>query len=460
MEAEPTMKYATIGAEKLADATRLDCGYFLSPANQLLDLLSTFKARGRKMVQLGGPNGIAKVWSPQRFRREYAAPGEPSAPYLRPYDLFNYIPRSADSLSLLRTRNIADYQITTGMILQTCSGRNLGPATIVDAYLEEFLLSHDMVRIEISNKVLRYYTLAFLNSDFGRLLIRRDKSGSVIDHISDKDVARIEIPLLSEEVVHRIARMMEEAVQLKQTSRIGLRDLVNRYEEMLPQLVRQKPPRMGWSVLSQSIVGRLDAAYYDEFVTAVRHNLLDLGGIPLGSVADVQKPQGRYKTRYVDKEHGRPLLSGSQLMQATPVNLQYMSSKAFKDARNYELRAGWIAYPADGRAEEELGTPVIITADRDGWLASGHVGRVIPNPGVDAGWLYLALATSHAQIQLKATASGSVVDSTFSWDMEGVLLPPVLGIDGTRALELWAGFAHAKVLEDEASFLLDNHLRQ
>ncbi|MET0514892.1 MAG: hypothetical protein ABW047_06125 [Nitrospiraceae bacterium] len=35
-----------------------------------------------------------------------------------------------------------------------------------------------------------------------------------------------------------------------------------------------------------------------------------------------------------------------------------------------QCRAGWIAYPAGGRAEEELGTPVFVTKDLDAWLAS------------------------------------------------------------------------------------------
>src|SRR2546422_6560736 len=35
-----------------------------------------------------------------------------------------------------------------------------------------------------------------------------------------------------------------------------------------------------------------------------------------------------------------------------------------------------IAFQADGRFEEALGFPVMVTSDRDGWLASGHVGRL------------------------------------------------------------------------------------
>jgi hypothetical protein len=67
-----------------------------------------------------------------------------------------------------------------------------------------------------------------------------------------------------------------------------------------------------------------------------------------------------------------------------------MSAKAFDDASRYELRQGWIIYAADGRAEEGLGLPALVTSNRDGWLASGHVGRIIPKEGVSSGWLWLA----------------------------------------------------------------------
>lgn len=76
------------------------------------------------------------------------------------------------------------------------------------------------------------------------------------------------------------------------------------------------------------------------------------------------KPSGRYKTYYVGAEHGRPLLSGRQVVQYAPVNLQFISSRSL-DPERYELRSGWIAMQADGRAEERLGLPVMIEPGRD-----------------------------------------------------------------------------------------------
>lgn len=43
--------------------------------------------------------------------------GEPSVPYLRPYDVFNYFPEPADWLSEARTEDLKSYELSEGMIL-------------------------------------------------------------------------------------------------------------------------------------------------------------------------------------------------------------------------------------------------------------------------------------------------------------------------------------------------------
>jgi hypothetical protein len=101
----------------------------------------------------------------------------------------------------------------------------------------------------------------------------------------------------------------------------------------------------------------------------------------------------------------------------------------------------------------------MITSDRDKWLASGHVGRVIPNANVDVGWLFSALKTTHCQLQLKSRASGSVVDSTFPQDLEEVIVPPAGSIDGVEIRDAWENFGIARSLECEAFTEIDKLLQ-
>lgn len=444
------MKQLLVSSERARATGRLDSWYHLSPGARVAAGLAAAEASGVRTVTLGD-EAVARVWAPNRFKRAYASSKEISVPYLRPYDVFEYLPQAADYLSTTRTKRLDKYRLREGMILQSCSGRNLGPAILVDEYLAQFVLSHDMLRIEIDDQELRYYVLAFLQSVAGQQLLRRDKSGSVIDHISEDHVRELRVPIFPAST--EAARLMQEAVTLRGRARTKLAAARATFEKVLPKIERKKPRCLGWTTSAKDLTGRIDAAFYDPLVGSVRKSITGAGGQQVKDVARVVKPAGRYKTRYVSPEHGRHLLSGTQVLQAWPINLKYLATAALRDATRYELHEGWIVYQADGRAEEGLGRPSVVTADRERWLASGHVGRVIAEEGTDWGWLYLALSTPHAQLQIKASSSGSVVDSTFEWDMEAVVLPN--GEAGSAVRDAWRDFSKAAIKEAEARAVVE-----
>lgn len=453
------MKLNTITASAIFGYGRLDSQFYLSPGVSASEKISLSKKRGVACKPIGGTLGIAKIWQPSRFKRAYAAPHEESVAYLRPYDVFEYLPTSADLLSIRRNKDIASYILKRGMILQSCSGRNLGPAIFVDSYLAKFVVGDDMIRIEIEDENLRVYTLAFLQSPTGQQLLRQGKTGSVIDHISKDHIASLELPIFGEDTQTAIYSSMSQAIILREQARMGIHAAIQEYEINLPALNRGKEAHKGWTQNANSIFNRLDSAFYDPLVQNTRERLRAIGGPEVRDVADVIKPAGRYKTRYVEGEYGLPIVSGTQLLQSTPINLKYMPASAFSDVSGYMLKHGWIAYQADGRSEESLGLPVIITRDRENWLASGHIGRLVPKPKVNAGWLFLALRTQHSQIQIKSMASGSVVDSTFPEDMEQVVLPPQLdSVNGDEIQHYWELFALAKEYENKAVSIMEDAL--
>lgn len=455
------MRMNTLRSSELMKCGRLDSGYYLSAGRRAAAMLDAAREQGVTFRRLGQPSGIANVWQPNRFKRVYAALKEEKLPYLRPYDIFEFLPNPADYLSAKRSENIDSYRLKTGTLLQSCSGRNLGPTVFVDNYVSRFVLSHDILRIEIADEALRYYVLTFLKSSFGQALLRQQKTGSVIDHISVEHVIDIEVPFLAESDLAEVSETMREACELKEKARLTLAEIQRLYENALPKLNRKNPTPLGWTVDSRRITSRLDAASYDPLVASVATALLRIGGKRVDQVATVLKPPGRYKTTYVSAEYGTPILSGTQLLQHTPINLQYLAARSLKNRSEYEIHTGWLAYQADGRAEETLGLPVMIMHDRDGWLASGHVGRVIAKRGVSSGWLCTALRTPHCQIQIKALASGSVVDSTFPTDMESVILPPCTSdIDWNRVVDAWEDFARATELENKAVHLLERRLTE
>ena len=205
---------------------------------------------------------------------------------------------------------------------------------------------------------------------------------------------------------------------------------------------------------------RLDAAAYSPAVAEAAAILRAAGGVRLDSVASIAKPASRYKAYHVDQTHGHPFLAGGQLGQSTVIAPKFMAYRVFKDPEKYRLTASQVVFGADGRAEEGLGTPAIVTPDRNGWLASEHVMRLTPRPGVHAGWLYLALTLPHVQLQIRALARGSIVDTLYEEDIASVIVPPVDALPGQSAGTAWEDFATAHSLEQRATALFEAVLNE
>ena len=447
------MNTRTVQSSEFAQGRRVDAGHFLAPGMSAKARLADAFHRGVELLRLGGEEGLAEVSLPKRFKRVYSQSRVDGVPYVRPYDLLEFLPEPAAFLSRM-ANDIDVYSVDEGTILQTCSGRNLGPAVYVDKYLSRFVVSHDMVRIRIPDKRMRMYVLAFLSSQNGQALLRQDKTGSVIDHIDDSQVAGQSVPVLGE-VIDDVVALMDEATHTRERARLGLSEaqaLFNQQLDSLPEIRSSG----GWTMRARDLGGRIDPASHHPVAQAARAVSRGLGGVTVREIARVQKPAGRYKTVYVDRDWGRPILSGRQVHQVHPVGLKFIAPTALRDPSRYELPAHAIAYQADGRAEQKLGVPVMVTEDRQGWMASGHVGRVIANPGIDPGWLFLALGSEHARVQIKSRSSGSVVDGTYEEDMEGVVLPPPASHPGI--VQMWDLFSEASLKEQHAVSLIDGAL--
>jgi hypothetical protein len=427
------------------EGNRLDARYFSSPAIRIRSVLAT--RDDVELRRVGGPGGLAKVAAPSRFKRTYAAPGEDYVSYLRPYDVFEFLPPEADRLSVSRTAKLDEYRIKAGDLLQTCSGRNLGPLTIADDYLARFALSHDMIRVTIDDEVDRFYTLAFLQSPTGQHLLRGDLSGSVIDHITVDQVSAINVPFIAS-VRDEVAELMKDATQLRAEARVRLHDITDQFAAALPDVAPAERLANGWTHRAAQLFGRFDAAFHNPAVADLRDALRQAGGPTVEDVADTFIP-GRYRRYYVEAGYGCPIVSGRQLLQSQPVNLRHIAARSF-DFSVYELEKGMVAFGAEGRAEERIAQPALITGDRAGWLANNHVMRVRPRPGVNPGWLYLAFAVPQVQAQVKACSCGSVVDAVNPSDLNRVILPPVDDAPGAEAMDCWRDFAAASEAEAKA----------
>lgn len=444
------MKLSTTSAGDLREAGRIDAEYFLDGAGAIRAALRTRTGLTRKLI-----GDVGTAYAPSRFKRTYAVEGEEFVSYLRPYDVFEFLPPEADRLSKTRTAGLENYLIREGDLLQTCSGRNLGPVTIADSYLARFALSHDMVRIRIDDAATRLYVLAFLRSRTGQVLLRADRGGSVISHITTSHVEALEVPVIGA-IEAAVVDAAGRGTQLREAARVALHASVEGVERAFP--ASRATLRDGWTVSAGSLRDRFDAAQHAQPTRNDRASLLAAGGVRLGDVAEVVKPAGRHKMVYVEPGQGPAFLSGRQILQCDVVAAKHLSPHSAQAAGGFALREHSIIFQADGRAEEGLGYPAYVTHERDDWLASGHVGRAVPFNAADAGWIWASMAADVVRRQVVAQSCGSVVDALYPEDLEDVILPPRHAVDSAAVRDAWMNMAEGSQLLAQAADMIDEAL--
>ena len=359
---------------------------------------------------------LATAFVPPRIKLVTGTSASAGPPYLKAHDVFDTLPSTSRYFARSRTPNAEQFRLRDGMLLTPSSGRNLGPLAYVGGYLSKFAMT-DIMRIVPDSQEVGMFLLAYLMTDTGHALIRRGRTGTTVDHLSPKDVLAIPVAWVDRVTREECAERMHAAESLLDEARVALddaqRDLHSLVGLPFPITLDSDGPTSGakvFSISSRKLSRRIDAAYYEPTAVHARRLIIDSGGTELSSCADLRL-LGRYKRYYVTSEHGRPILSGSQLAQLRPVNLKYISNRSFSKPESFVIHEGCSLFTCDGRSEEALGFPAFVSSLWDGWMASNHVMRAVPRPHIHPGFLYAVLRSPYLQIQFKANATGSVIDA-------------------------------------------------
>lgn len=460
------MRLSSITAHDVVGSLRFDAKFHLSRQNPLLQQL----ASGRwPMRTIGETFGQASVWSGNIFARVYAESAEHGKPLLVPYDIFRYVPWSDKILSRSQVTQFDRLQIKRGWLFLVCSGRNLGPVSIADAFCEQFTMSHDMVRVAVEPCEDLFYVAAFLSTAHGQAAIRTDMNGSVIDHTDEKLVAALRYPVVNDALRKQAAKLFRHGFEKREKARLLLAETQQAYLrhfglDKVEAAFDAETRARRFTVSRSDLNDRIDAEPRAPRYATWRERILAAGGCSLSDIADVFKPASRYKTNYVDDpQYGVAMMNGRQISQYRAIALRWMSLNAFKNPDQFRLKTGTTLLTADGRAEENLADCALVTADRAGWAASGHVHRVTPRDAVNAGLVYLACSCAPVQAQLKALATGSVVDALSDEDVASVTVPyadsAAAIMLGKAAEQAWQLFADAATEEDMAIAALEAEFR-
>jgi len=461
------VKYSAVDSSALADALRVDPKFFVDAGHEAVQRVSKGPWETVSVTDFLGKDNI---WIPPRAAQVYAKEPAFGKPYLAPWHTLRYVLRSNATLSRTQNQDFERCEVERGWLLITCSGRNLGPCVLVDSVLSTFAISGDMIRVSAPGSDELFYLMAFLHTPTGLNTIRRRRSGSVIDHIHPKDVQDMVLPIVRNPLRSEVVTAFREASLIREKGRITLIDAEQEFSLQtglrdLSDLVTEHHCRSRrFCISSSDIRRRLDAEPYAPLYRFYQEFIGDMGiATTITDLASTSRPPARYRTQYVkDQEFGVPILSGRQLVQFRPVGLRFMT-KAFPGLNKYLLDPNTLAMTADGRAGDNLADCSLIREDRAGWAASGHIIRLHPRKGVNPGLLYLACTSFPVQAQLKALATGSVVDALSESDVGSVIVPYPTGRLaedlGNAVINAWDNFAVATTIENQAIAILEQELR-
>ena len=176
-----------------------------------------------------------------------------------------------------------------------------------------------------------------------------------------------------------------------------------------------------WLDTSNSI--RLDASHYNPAVAKVIEQLEEskMTLDKLGNITkDVFMPPRVKRTYVPDIEYGIPFLQGSHVVHFKPADIKYVSKTTQKYIDKLIIRAGWILVTRSGTT----GRATMALNSWDGWAASEHIFRIVPDEEkCSATYLYAFLSSDLGQIQLNSHIYGAVVDELTPEHIRNILVP-------------------------------------
>ena len=197
---------------KLSDLDgRLEGSYHIP----LIKVIERYISKKAIVKNLNSEDITEKIILPGRFKRIYVEKGNGKV-FLGGKEINQLDPENKKYLSLAHhsDRIKKELNIVKDMVLVTCSG-TIGKVALVPEHWNNWTLNQHVMRI-VSKE--QYYALIFtwLNSEYGKELIRRQTYGSVVDEITDKQLGTVVIPVFKKDTINNsIISLINKANELR-----------------------------------------------------------------------------------------------------------------------------------------------------------------------------------------------------------------------------------------------------
>ncbi len=394
---------------------RLDAGFY---AQEVIKARILIEKISRHLEVQSISELSSQIFWPGRFKRQYVSKKN-GDPFLMPSDVFMFLPKP--------TKYVINYpkevKVKRNWLLITRSG-TVGRVLIATKYLENFVLSDDLIRI-VPKENNSGFLYAYLNTWIGQAFLAKDQYGATVKHIEPHHVANIPIPRLPDLEVE-VNRKILEAHELREKAQEFLLKAEKMiYSELnLPEIdeddVEYFDGEIGrlikaFEVKATELDGRLDASYHVPILKKINEYLSECKYLStkFGKVIERIFIPTRFKRPYVkNSAEGIPFLQGSHIPMIKPMDVKYIWKK-MKNLKNILLKKHWVLMTRSGT----VGRIGFVSDFLDGWAASEHILRIIPKSEVNPGYIVAFLSSPYGEFQIKGKVYGAVVDEIAEQDV-------------------------------------------
>lgn len=409
--------------EVLHDDLRLDASVYSKESTKIRKQIS---ASRWGLKPLGGPDGVASISYPSRFKRIFLKHSD--LPIFRPSQITDLRPYPDLFLSDKTPANLEVLRVKYGQILITRSG-TIGVCTLVTKTYDGAIFSDDLLRLDFTDRTDSGYTYAFLRSQIGQKLITTNNYGAVIQHVEPSHLNSIRLPYPDYDARKCISDLVYSSFEKRDEAN----KLLDEAEDILKNVLKLPPLHEfesasvidAHSIRASALSGRLEATYHNSKVKRVLDHLSkqDATLLTIGDKALTKGLvlPGRFKRVYVEAGKGIVFFGGKQIYELDPSHKKYLSRMLHKDriADQLILKEGMVLVTCSGT----IGKVQLTPRHWDGWTANQHILRIIPADKDAAAYVYLWLQTEYGEALIKRFSYGAVVDELDDKQLASVVVP-------------------------------------
>ncbi len=183
------------------------------------------------VTTVGNSRVTREVRAITKFRKRVYV--EKGIPLLNSKQLFQIAPIGLKFLAKgAHLKDLPEIALEEEMVAVTCSG-TIGRVQIIPKYMEGWASSQDSIRIISAKEINAGYLYAWLSSDYGKCLIKRQTYGSVVVHIDREMLASVPIPLPEPNIGNEIGNLVPKANQLRDQAWRNEQDAITRLENWI-----------------------------------------------------------------------------------------------------------------------------------------------------------------------------------------------------------------------------------